>query len=94
LRDATAAVIVYDVTKPETFANVDTWIKEYRDIRGNEAACILVANKIDLELSRQVNESQGKSKAAENNMFYFELSAKTGENVQGMFKGVAISLQP
>lgn len=40
------------IIEPESFANVDTWIKEYRDIRGQEAAAVLVANKIDLQLSR------------------------------------------
>lgn len=36
----------------ESFSNVERWIKDYKDNRGNEAPCVLVANKVDLKLSR------------------------------------------
>ncbi|KAL4426430.1 hypothetical protein ABPG74_004447 [Tetrahymena malaccensis] len=94
LRDATCAVIVFDVTNKESFSNVDRWIKDYKDNRGSEAPCVLVANKIDLKLTREVQLADLEKKAKENNMKFYEISAKTGENVANMFKDMAISLQP
>ncbi|KRX00131.1 P-loop containing nucleoside triphosphate hydrolase [Pseudocohnilembus persalinus] len=94
LRDATCAFIVFDITKPTTFNNVEQWIKEYREIRGQDAICVLVANKVDLAMSREVTQEQGQKKAEENKMRYFEISAKTGENIQNMFQTMAIQLQP
>lgn len=72
LRDATCAVIVFDVTSKiniklfslhlffnslsisdkESFTNIDRWIKDYKDNRGPDAPAVLVANKIDLKLSK------------------------------------------
>ncbi|KAL4463778.1 hypothetical protein ABPG72_022832 [Tetrahymena utriculariae] len=91
---------MYDVfdEKPhvnkESFSNVDRWIKDYKDNRGSEAPCVLVANKIDLKLTREVQLADLEKKAKENNMKFYEISAKTGENVANMFKDMAISLQP
>ncbi|EGR27462.1 Ras family protein, putative [Ichthyophthirius multifiliis] len=51
LRDATCAVIVFDVTSQESFNSIDKWVKDYKDHRGPEAPCIIGANKTDLKLS-------------------------------------------
>jgi len=32
----------------ESFESVDSWIKDYRDCRGSDAPCAIVANKMDL----------------------------------------------
>ena len=47
----------------------------------------LVANKIDREF-REVAQEQAKKKATELKMPYFEISAKTGENIEEMFHSV------
>ena len=46
---------------------------------------ILVGNKRDLEDQRVASEDVGKTKAEENNFFFYESSAKTGEHVRDMF---------
>lgn len=94
LRDATCAIIVFDVTKRESFDGIEKWIKDYRENRGLEAPCVMVANKIDLTQNRLVTDEEGKKKAIENGMNYYEISAKTGENISSMFKSIAMQLQP
>lgn len=55
---------------------------------------MMVANKIDLTQNRLVTDEEGKKKAIENGMNYYEISAKTGENISSMFKSIAMQLQP
>ena len=40
----------------------------------------LIANKIDIE-KREVSKEEGEELAAKYNMKYFEMSARTGENI-------------
>ena len=47
-----------------------------------------------IRLAREVNLEDLERKAKENNMKFFEISAKTGDNVVAMFKDMAVSLQP
>ena len=42
---------------------------------------ILLGNKCDLE-ERQVSEEEGREKAGEYNLTYFEVSAKTGHMIK------------
>ena len=59
IRDASAAILVFDVTSLETFASVDSWVAEIREQRGYEATIMLAANKIDDEDRRQVTPECG-----------------------------------
>ncbi|EGR28462.1 Ras family protein, putative [Ichthyophthirius multifiliis] len=93
LRDANCAIIVFDVTTKESLDNIDKWIKDYKDNRGTEAYCVLVANKIDLKLSRVITTETAQQKAQSLNMPYYEVSAKSGENILETFKQVSTYLQ-
>ena len=48
IRDSSVAVIVYDVTNPETFENAGKWLDEVRQERGDDVIVALVGNKTDL----------------------------------------------
>lgn len=85
-RGAQGIVLVYDVTQPQTFANIKPWLAEVAAHSTHESAIkMLVANKVDLEGERQVTREQGEEFALEHSMIYIETSAKTKFKVTQAF---------
>jgi GTPase SAR1 family protein len=91
--------IVYDVTNPESFANVDDWLRivnEYAStarlhLVGNKvppSICSLFHNiQVDLIANRRVSKQEHDSYLLNTSRFEsgFFMSAKTGENVVKAF---------
>lgn len=75
------AVIVYDVTNRGSFKNMQKWIDDVKNQRGESAIIAILANKIDVE-DPEVTEEEGRALAEDNQVIFKEVSAKTGANVQ------------
>ena len=82
VRGSSIIFIVYDVSNKNTFDNIITWINFIKQINTEESILILCGNKVDLQ--REVSANDGKNLAEKENMFYFEVSAKSGEGVNNM----------
>eukprot|EP01041_Mallomonas_annulata_P005653 gene5653-11403_t len=81
--------LVYDVTNPESFANLDDWLSMIRKYSTSEFV-YLIGNKVDLIQHRQITEQQHDQFINDNNLRGgLFLSAKTGENVVKSFYKVA-----
>eukprot|EP01017_Pseudomicrothorax_dubius_P016618 TRINITY_DN1883_c0_g1_i19.p1 TRINITY_DN1883_c0_g1~~TRINITY_DN1883_c0_g1_i19.p1 ORF type:complete len:229 (+),score=42.88 TRINITY_DN1883_c0_g1_i19:106-792(+) len=93
LRDSAVAIIVFDVSSRPSFQDTTKWIEDVRSERGGDVIIFLVGNKIDLADRRQITEQEGERKAKELDVHYMEVSAKSGANVQTLFKNIA-SLLP
>ncbi|KAI9269897.1 CBN-rab-6.1 protein [Sporodiniella umbellata] len=92
IRDSSVAVIVYDVSNRNTFANTTRWVDDVKAERGNEAIVVLVGNKTDLSEKREVTTAEGEKKAKELGVLFIETSAKAGHNVKPLFKKIAQAL--
>lgn len=57
-RDASGALLVYDITDAESFVKVKNWVKELRKIVGSDITIVIAGNKIDLEKNRNVNQEE------------------------------------
>ncbi|KRX11096.1 P-loop containing nucleoside triphosphate hydrolase [Pseudocohnilembus persalinus] len=88
-RSSAGALVVYDVTRKETFKNVMTWLEEARSNGNPNMTYILIGNKSDLESEREVSYQEGENLALENNMIFIETSAKNNKNVQDVFMQTA-----
>ncbi|CAI2378895.1 unnamed protein product [Moneuplotes crassus] len=84
-RGAAGALLVYDITRRETFNHISTWLDEVRQNGNSDMVIIMIGNKSDLESKRQVSFEEGKSFAKENNLIFMETSAKTSSNVEDAF---------
>ncbi|MHA2253196.1 MAG: Rab family GTPase [Candidatus Kariarchaeaceae archaeon] len=81
---ADGAVIVFDLTRKETFADLERWVKEVRGEVG-DIQTIFVGNKVDLEEQRMVSREEAIAFAEANNGSFMESSALRDEGVTDIF---------
>ena len=94
LRDATVAMIVYDVSHRDSFVHVADWLQQVREIavagssKHNLPVIIcLVGNKTDVPLyQRQVSTEEARQYAQTEGLMFWECSAKAGYNIQRLFR--------
>ena len=92
-RGATGALLVYDITRRETFAHVQEWLEELRAAADKNISIILVGNKCDLDSKRAVSKEEAQEWAERNGLkACVETSAKTGESVEKAFVDVAVEI--
>ena len=91
-KSSTCAFIVYDITDKKSFENVLTWLNECRDMCYKDILICLIGNKSDLESKRVISYEEGKNFAEENNLLFFETSAKDGTNIKECFNESATVL--
>ena len=96
-KGSVGALLVYDVTRPDSYFNTPKWINELWTNNGRgRVPIVVVANKIDMrELSDDtVSPEQGRifterltklTRPEGFDCFYIETSAKTGVNIQAAF---------
>ncbi|GFR43691.1 hypothetical protein Agub_g4800 [Astrephomene gubernaculifera] len=91
-RGAAGAIIVFDITSPDSFVRAKSWVRELQR-QGNPAMIMALAgNKADLEMQRAVSTEEAQAYAAENGLYYLETSAKTAANVNQLFEEIARKL--
>ncbi|KAH7662974.1 Small GTPase superfamily ARF/SAR type protein [Dioscorea alata] len=93
-RGAQGIILVYDVTRRETFTNLsDEWAKEIELYSTNQDCVkVLVGNKVDQEADRMVSREEGIALAQEYGCLFLECSAKTRENVEKCFEELALKV--
>ncbi|XP_026413285.1 ras-related protein RABC2a-like [Papaver somniferum] len=93
-RGVQGVILVYDVTKRETFTNLsDSWAKDVQ-LYCTNPACVkmLVGNQVDRESERAVTREEGSALAQEMGCLFLECSAKTQRNVQQCFEELALKI--
>ncbi|KAL8227850.1 hypothetical protein R6Q57_015434 [Mikania cordata] len=84
-RGALGAMLVYDITKRESFDHVARWVEELRSHADNSIVIALIGNKVDLEDKRAVPTEDAVEFAENEGLYFFETSALTGDNVEAAF---------
>ncbi|KAJ6141349.1 hypothetical protein N7470_010245 [Penicillium chermesinum] len=87
-RGAVGALLVYDISKHQTYENVNRWLKELRDHADANIVIMLVGNKSDLRHLRAVPTEEAKQFASENNLSFIETSALDASNVELAFQNI------
>jgi GTPase SAR1 family protein len=95
-KGASAALIVYDVTREESFLNLDNEHKLIssspfilEDFIKGDIITMIVGNKIDLEEKRVVSKQRGLEYAESKKIAFYEVSAKEGTNINLIFTRIA-----
>ncbi|GJV79540.1 Ras-related protein Rab11C [Tanacetum coccineum] len=87
-RGAVGALLVYDITKKQTFDNVQRWLRELRDHADSNIVIMMAGNKSDLNHLRAVAEQDGQSLAEKEGLAFLETSALEALNVEKAFQTV------
>ncbi|KAI3856726.1 hypothetical protein MKX03_029993 [Papaver bracteatum] len=93
-RSAQGIILVYDVTRRESFTNLsDVWAKEV-ELYSTNQDCIkmLVGNKVDRDVERAVTREEGVALANDLGCLFLECSARTRENVEKCFEELALKI--
>jgi Ras-related protein Rab-2A len=91
-RGAVGALLVFDVTKRESFEHVQTWLDDARANCNTPLTVMLVGNKIDLASQRVVSREEAAEYAQRRGIVYMEASAKTAHNVDNAFIDTATTI--
>ncbi len=89
VRNSSIVFLVYDISSKTTFDNIPKWITFIRTIENT--TLVLCGNKTDLS-DRQVKKEEGETLAQKEGIQFFEVSAKTDDNIKNMFYNVVVEL--
>ena len=89
IKKAEGVILIYDISNKATFESLEEWIKNIKESGKENLPIILVGNKCDLPPEkRQVELIEGKDKAEEFNLPFFETSCKEGINIKEVFEKI------
>ena len=92
-RGAHGILLVFDITNPESFTNLQIWRKEVNNYASEAVNLILVGTKSDLAEKRKVSYSDACDFAKQHNMEYVETSSKTAINIDTAFISLTNNLR-
>lgn len=91
-RGAVGALLVYDITKRQTFDNVQRWLRELRDHADSNIVIMMAGNKSDLNHLRAVSTEDAQSLAEREGLSFLETSALEAYNVDKAFQTILFDI--
>ncbi|XP_071685716.1 ras-related protein Rab2BV-like [Rutidosis leptorrhynchoides] len=91
-RGAVGALLIYDITKAQSFQNVQRWLRELREHADSNIVIMLAGNKADLSNNRVVKESDGQKLAEQEGLVFLETSALEALNVEKAFQMILLDI--
>ncbi|KAL8139869.1 hypothetical protein V2J09_005890 [Rumex salicifolius] len=91
-RGAAGALLVYDISRRETFNHLASWLEDARQHANPNMTIMLVGNKSDLSNRRAVSKEEGEQFAKEHDLLFLEASARTAQNVEEAFVNTAAKI--
>ncbi|KAI3519985.1 hypothetical protein L1887_09206 [Cichorium endivia] len=91
-RGAVGALLVYDITKKQSFDNVTRWLRELREHADSNIVLMLAGNKSDLNHLRAVSENDAQVLAEKEGLAFLETSALDANNVEKAFQTILLDI--
>ena len=86
-KGAAGALLVFDLTREQTYQETRKWLTEIRQFAGADLPFVFIGNKADLieDVGEVIDRNEARTFAESENSIYIETSAKTGINVDEAF---------
>ncbi|HEY0087499.1 MAG TPA: Rab family GTPase [Candidatus Lokiarchaeia archaeon] len=86
-KGAAGALLVFDLTREQTYTETRKWLTEIRQFAGSNIPFVFIGNKADLiqDVGEVIDRSEARTYAESEGSIYIETSAKTGDNVDESF---------
>ncbi|XP_028085602.1 ras-related protein Rab2BV-like [Camellia sinensis] len=91
-RGAVGALLVYDITKRQTFENVQRWLRELRDHADSNIVIMMAGNKSDLNHLRAVSDQDAQLLAEKEGLSFLETSALEAPNIEKAFQTILLDI--
>ena len=89
-KDATAAILVYDITSKYTYEELKKyWVKQVKETSPKNIILAIIANKADLIENEEVDEEEAREFAQKNNALFAVTSAKNNSGINDLFIEIA-----
>ena len=85
-RGAKGILIVFDLTNPESFNNIENWINEVTVFTGKDVIIMCLGNKSDLK--KEINKNTIDEFKKKTKLEIINVSAKTGDGDEDAFKHI------
>lgn len=86
-KNASAAIICYDLTSPKSFETLEYWMKELQqNVPSGDIVIAMCATKCDLD--NEADTAQAEALAEQTGSIFITTSSKTNSNVQSLFEKV------
>ena len=86
-KGAAGALLVFDLTREQTYIETRKWLTEIRQFAGEKIPFVLIGNKVDLieDVGMVIDRNEADAFAKKEGSIYIETSAKTGIHVDDAF---------
>ncbi|GAA5812994.1 hypothetical protein MFLAVUS_006460 [Mucor flavus] len=92
-RGSVGALLVYDITKRESFTSISRWLNELKINEAHpDSIIMLIGNKSDLDSKRKVSQQEAMDYAESNGLMFMETSALESINVEKAFESLIVNI--
>ena len=81
-------ILVYDVTNESSFRNISKWLRRIEENATEDVEKLILGNKCDLEIKRQVTRETAEQYARRHNVKLLECSAMESINIEKAFETI------
>jgi len=93
VREGQGFILVYSIASRATFERLEVFRQSMLRVKRQKPIFMLVGNKADKQLEREVTREEGMQLAREFGCEFLETSAKTAQNVERLFTNLVRSLR-
>ena len=87
-KGANGVILAYDCTSRKSFDNISSWMNEISQNSDKQPPTVLIATKVDLSDRQEVGSDEGRQKALELGLSFYETSALSGVNIENAIEGL------